>query len=183
MTVVAIDIETTGLGHRNYPPREDAVIQVGIAWKEGNCVKIWSEYCNPGSEFFANGRADAALRINKITLETINNAKPASKVAFELSEKIEEIENSAKENIVFKAYNRFFDEGFLKQKPWEVPAFKWGECIMKQAASQLTGKDKLKLETAMQLLEIPWPKGRAHDAATDAHAALLVHEKINETKT
>ncbi|MBI5636011.1 3'-5' exonuclease [Candidatus Micrarchaeota archaeon] len=179
MTTVAIDVETTGLGHAARPPRQDAVLQLGIAWREKTEVKTWSKLCNPGKKFLANGRAGAALAVNRIQVGAIQNAEPAKAVAEEFWSKIDSIEGgSSGEPVEFRAYNRFFDEGFLSQKPWSIPRHKWGSCIMQAAAKTLVNADRLKLERAMQMLQIPW-FGQAHDAAIDARAALLVHEKIS----
>lgn len=178
---VVVDVETTGLGHVASPPREDAVLQVGMAWREKGLVKTWSDYCNPGRKFISNGRAEDALGINGISLQTIERSRAASAVAKDFWERVEAIEQTAGE-VTFLAYNRSFDEGFLNQKPWSVPRGKWGDCIMRTAAYHLTGNSRLKLQRAMQMFSIPWPGTRGHDAAFDAHAALLVHEKINGLK-
>ena len=179
MNTIAIDVETTGLGHMTRTPREDAVLQVGIAWRENGKVRTWSDYCNPGKEYFSNGRADEALRINCISYETIQNAEPAKTVAKKFWNQVKEIEESLGQTGEFRAYNRAFDQGFLESRPWKIPAHKWGGCIMQAAASYLIDGDRLGLQRAMQMLEIPWPGKSAHDAASDAHAALLVHEKIS----
>ncbi len=178
MPCVAIDVETTGLGHAGYPPREDAVLQIGLAWREKGRVGTWSEFCNPGEKFIANNRAKIALQINGISPEVVRSSRPAKTVAQEFRSKVDEIEDSTGSPAEFLAYNKAFDSGFLNQKPWEVPAHKWGDCVMQAAASKLVAGKRLKLERAMQMLEIQWPGKRAHDAAFDAHAALLVHEKI-----
>lgn len=178
MAFVAVDVETTGLGHANFPPRDDGVLQVGMAWREKRAVKTWSAFCNPGEKFLANGWADAALQINRIPLGVIRSSRPAKAVARHFWEKVKEVEASTGGRARFIAYNRSFDEGFLSKKPWAVPKHRWGDCIMRAAAGNLIGAGRLKLERAMQLLQIPRPSARLHDAAADAHAALLVAEKM-----
>ncbi len=180
MTVIAIDVETTGLGHVNYPPREDGVIQLGMAWRDGEQVFTWSEYCNPGLKYLANNRASYALAVNKISEETIRRAKSAKIIAKAFWKKVADIESSSGEQTEFRAYNNAFDQGFLNKNPWSVPDEKWGGCIMRQAALRLIGGQRLKLARAAQMLEITWPGDSAHDAAIDAHAALLVHEKLRQ---
>jgi len=179
VTFVVVDVETTGLGHAAFPPRADGVVQVGMAWREKSKVKSWSDYCNPGKEFLADGRADEALSINKIPMAVIHKSRLAKAVAEDFRLQVKVIEDRTDEDASFLAYNRSFDEGFLSKAPWSVPRDKWGPCVMKAAAYHLTGYSRLGLGRAMQMLEIPWPGKRAHDAALDAHAALLVHEKIN----
>ena len=179
MAVVSIDVETTGLGHKASPPREDAVLQVGIAWRGKNAgVRTWSELCNPGMKFLAGGRAAAALQINGIAPQAVLKARPARTVAGELWRRIRAVEESCGEAAEFRAYNRAFDQGFLAKSPWKIPERRWGECIMRKAAYRLAGCDRLKLERAMAMLEIAWPGPRAHDAAYDAHAALLIDERF-----
>ena len=175
MPLIGIDVETTG-----FSPKTAGVIQVGIAWRASHGrVCTWSEYCNPGRKYFANNRAYWAMRFNKISMETVESARSSKNVAKELLERISVIELEMESPAVFKAYNSSFDQGFLSQKPWMLPAHKWGDCVMRDAAQKLVNKKRMKLSEAMRLLEIQWP-GRAHDAMHDAHAALLVHEKLRE---
>lgn len=181
-TTIAIDVETTGLGHKAYPPRADAVLQVGMAWRANGKVKTWSSYCNPGEKFLENGRADQALRINGISEETVLAAKPVDEVAGMLWKRVYKLDALAGRPALFRAYNRAFDEGFLGSHPWNVPSGRWGDCVMLDAAKRL-GCNWLKLGKALEALGIEPPKKRLHDAAADAHAALLVHEKIIELKT
>lgn len=178
MVQIVVDVETTGLGHVAYPPRDDGVVQVGMAWRANRKVNSWSSYCNPGNSLLDCGRADAALSINRIPLEVIHNARPVKSVAKDFWSKVKAIEKVTGGQAEFLAYNRGFDEGFLSKSPWLVQSHQWGPCVMKSAAIHLTGYSRLSLTRAMQLLEIPWPAKGAHDAAVDAHAALLVHERI-----
>ncbi len=178
MTCVVVDVETTGLGHAGFPPRADGVVQVGIAWRQDGDVSTWSAYCNPGDGLLAGDRAFEALRINRIPIESIRKSLPVQAVAKDFWKQVDAVEAESGEAAEFLAYNRSFDEGFLKKEPWSVPSHKWGACVMKRAAAHLTGGSRLKLARAMQLLAIPWPGGHSHDAAIDAHAALLVNEKI-----
>ncbi len=179
MTIVAIDVETTGLGHAGRIPRPDAVIQVGLAWRDANGdVARWSSYCNPGPAFLADGRAETALRINGISEETVLSAEPVEKVADTFWNTVFALESGGKP-VEFRAFNRAFDAGFLSAEPWRIPAKRWGDCIMLDAQTHLQAYKWPKLDEAVLRLGLDWPDGPAHDAAVDAHAALLVHEKIS----
>lgn len=178
MPLIVIDVETTGLGHKSCPPRPDAVVQVGMAWREANGVKTWSQYCHPGEQYLKSGRAQAALDVNGITPEILQAAQPAAFVAEQFWQKVFQIESSG-DAVQFRAYNKAFDAPFLAAEPWRVPENRWGDCIMLDAQSHLQSFRWPKLDAAVRSMGIDWPKGPAHDAAVDAHAALLVHEKMN----
>ena len=175
-----VDVETTGFGHKANPPREDAVLQIGLAWRDSkNNIQTWSRYCNPGERFFENGRAESALKINGITKDTTQSAQTAEKIAQEFWNVVFELEtkgNMAK----FYSYNVAFDAPFLAQTPWSVPSHRFGDCVMLKAQVFMNYYKWPKLEDAVRRLGINWPKGPAHDAAVDAHAALLVFEAIQD---
>ena len=178
MPLIVLDVETTGLGHKSYPPRLDAVVQIGMAWRAADGeVKTWSQYCHPGDQYPRGGRAQAALDINGITADILQAAQPAAFVAEQFWNQIFRFESQG-DLVQFRAYNKAFDAPFLAADPWNVPDERWGDCIMLDAANKLNAR-WLKLQKATATLQIDWPDGKAHDAATDAHAALLVHEKIN----
>jgi hypothetical protein len=178
--IVVIDTETTGFGHFNRPPREDAIVQVGLSYRDvrGEVV-TWGEYCNPGAQFVFPGWADEALKANGITRAQILQAPSSAKVASELQLRLKAIQDDLRSQIQLRSYNRDFDEPFLAANPWSVPTAAWGPCIMLDATRFLDGEDArwVSLKTAMQRLRLEWP-GRAHDARTDSHAALLVLEAI-----
>ena len=175
--VAVLDVETTGLGHHAHPPRLDGVIQIGMACRKNGRIYQWSSYCNPGTHYLKNGRADAALRINGISLETVLESPPAEEAVKLWTRKLQSICPDVT-RMKFKSYNKKFDQPFLASRPWNVGESQWSDCIMLAAQKHL-GWDKWpKLSESMDALGIDWPRGRQHDAATDAHAALLVHEKI-----
>lgn len=180
---VAIDTETTGKGHHEKPPRRDAILQVGLAYRNpGGQVVTWFECCNPGPEYLKPGFADEALRVNELTRDQILKSPPPKEVADRLRAKLQEIAKEVGVPLQLLAYNRDFDQPFLTVKPWEVPSDLWGPCVMLSATEYLDGPDArwVGLAKAMQRLRIDWP-GRAHNAATDSHAALLVWEEINKS--
>lgn len=177
--VVAVDVETTGLGHLAKPERKDAVVQIGMAWRAKGSVQRWSSYCNPGLEFLKDGRAQEALRLNGIAHELIMDSKPAKIVGEQFWSAVAQIETQSGREVVFKAFNRKFDEPFLRAAPWMIPPGQWGDCIMLDAQDHL-GYDKWpRLEEAISALGIIPPEGKTHNAERDAHAALLIHESIH----
>ncbi|MBI5035927.1 hypothetical protein HZC09_01160 [Candidatus Micrarchaeota archaeon] len=177
MPVVVIDAETTGLGHHSKPPRPDAVVQVGMAYRANGRVRRWSTYCNPGAQYFAGGRADEALRVNGISLETIMSSPSVGEAAESLGRQLRNVRPLA-DAIEFRSFNKSFDLPFLSGDPWNLEQCTWGDCIMLDAQKHLRWYKWPKLSEAAEALGIEWPDGPAHDAAVDAHAALLVHEKV-----
>lgn len=188
MPVVVLDTETTGLGHIGKPQREDAIIQVGYAYRKADgTVERWAEVCNPGSEYFAGGRADIALRINNITMEQVQAARLDAEVAEELRRRLGDIAIETGEQVDLRAFNRNFDAPFLRKAPWGLVdghLRAWGPCVMLAAQNHLDGPYGKwpKLEEAVRRLGIAWPEGPAHHAGVDSHAALLVHEAIEAAK-
>ena len=180
-TVVVVDTETTGLGHMGDFPRPDAVVQVGYAHRDSKGrVQRWAQFCNPGAEFLAHGRASEAFRVNGLTLNQVLRAPPAREVAKVFHRRLRAVEAETGRPIVLRSYNRDFDEPFLRVAPWNVPSEWWGPCIMKQAANHVNGLGGrwMKLGVAVDRLGLQWPSGQAHTAAVDAHAALLIHEAL-----
>lgn len=177
--VIVVDTETTGLGHNSRPPRPDAVVQIGYAWRSprGTIVR-WHETCNPGESYLRSGRASDALRINGLSLSEVLEARSASLVALEFHKRLEDIRSVTGRQVELRSYNRSFDEPFLAARPWRVPSRDWGPCLMQAAQDHLGYWKWPKLQEAIQMLGIEPPAGRSHTAAVDSHAALLVHEKI-----
>lgn len=176
--VVAVDVETTGLGHHASPPRDDGVVQVGLAHRhlDGDGITSWSMVCNPGDRYVADGRADEALDINGRTVDEVLNAPPATVAADLVRETLTAVEKAHGAPVELRAYNVDFDAPFLRAAPWRLPADRFGPCIMKRAAVHLDGPFGKwpKLGGAMRRLGLEWPDGGAHDAGVDAKAALMV---------
>ena len=177
--VVIVDTETTGLGHNARPPRPDGVVQIGYAWRnlKGRVVR-WSALCNPGDSFLRGGRAAEALAINRLRLTDILAAPSARIVAAEFREHLEGIRDASGRELEIRSFNRSFDEPFLSVAPWRIPSRLWGPCLMLAAQQHLGLWKWPKLHEAVNYLGLTPPAGRAHTAAVDSHAALLVHERL-----
>ena len=171
---VAIDTETTGFGHIGKPPRDDAIIQVGIAWRDdAGMVQQWSETCYPHPSMLVDGRAMKALEVNKLTLGEVLAARTDKEVSATLWEKL-----AALRPLTLRAYNVAFDRPFLSREPWQLVE-EWGPCIMLQAQERL-GTDRWpKLSAAAKALGIDVEGLTLHNAGTDAHLALLIAEKLD----
>lgn len=176
--VVVLDTETTGLGHRK--GREDGIVQVGLATRNPNDgeVETWSAVCNPGKRYLQGGRADEALAINGLTKEQILASPPAEQAARDLSQRLDGL-RQAVGGIELRCFNLTFDRPFLEADPWSIDG-PWGRCLMKLAERRLGFWKWPKLEEAIRALDLSFPDGGAHDAAADAHAALLVYEQLVE---
>ena len=177
--VVVVDTETTGLGHNARPPRPDGVVQIGYAWRNprGRVIR-WSALCNPGESYVRGGRAAEALAVNRLRLTDILVASSARVVAAEFRDHLDEIRDASGQELEIRSFNRSFDEPFLSAAPWRIPSQWWGPCLMLAAQQHLGMWKWPKLEEAVNYLGIAPPAGRAHTAAVDSHAALLVHERL-----
>ena len=176
---VVLDTETTGLGRRDRAgPREDGIVQVGLAWRapDDGEVKTWRRFCDPGARYYEGGRATVAFRINGRTEAEVRAAPPARLVAAELRATLEEL-RLRYGALDLRAYNAGFDRAFLEAEPWRVEGA-WGPCVMLAAARALDPHGKWPtLPEACRGLGLRHP-GPAHDAGADAHAALLVAEAL-----
>lgn len=177
--VVVVDTETTGLGHNGRPPRPDGIVQIGYAWRnpKGKVVR-WQAVCNPGESFLRGGRADEALAVNRLRLTDILAAPSAKRIADEFRERLNAVSETTGAPYEIRSFNRSFDEPFLRATPWRIPTERWGPCLMLAAQQHLGHWKWPKLHEAVNYLGIMPPEGRSHTAAVDAHAALLVHERI-----
>jgi hypothetical protein len=177
--VVVVDTETTGLGHNARPPRPDGVVQIGYAWRtpRGKIVR-WAALCNPGKPYLSGGRATEALWVNGLQLPTILAAPSSKTIAAEFRAHLDNIRDESGCELDVRSYNRSFDEPFLSARPWVIPSQMWGPCLMQAAQDHLGLSRWPKLHVALNLLGIMPPDGRSHTADVDAHAALLIHERI-----
>lgn len=173
---VAIDTETTGFGHTLKPdPRDDAIIQVGIAWRDdAGELQQWVETCYPHPSMLVDGRAMKALEVNKLTLGEVLAARTDKEVSATLWEKLAKLRP-----LKLRAYNMAFDRPFLGLEPWQLVE-EWGPCIMLQAQAVLdpTGRWP-KLSAACRALGVSTESEVLHNAGTDARLALLIAEKLD----
>lgn len=182
---VVIDTETTGFGHVARPPRQDGVVQIGLAFRSVNGrIKTWSELCNPGEIYLRPGWPDQALGVSGLSRERIRASRPVSSVAPEFQSRLAGIEAEIQGRVELRAFNRDFDLPFLAVPPWSIGHERWGPCIMLAATEFLDGPDArwVGLDAAMRRLNLDWPPGPRHQAAVDAHAALLVLEALGHRR-
>ena len=172
---VFLDTETTGFGHMATPPREDAIIEIGVAYRLNGSIVKWGSICNPGERYFINGRASEALKVNRISIDDILQAPDS----FTVSERLKSMLNDLDE-VVLHAYNIPFDRGFLDMKPWLLSRlFRWGEDVMDLSFRyfKLPVGYRIGLARTLERLGI-MPDGTPHRADTDAVSALMAYEKI-----
>jgi DNA polymerase III epsilon subunit-like protein len=177
--LVAIDTETTGLGHKDSPPRSDGVVQVGIAWRDTvGELQIWERTCNPGPEFLQGGRAGRALEVSGLTPEAVLAAPSAKLVAAELRAQLGALAATAGA-IELRAFNRAFDEPFLTVAPWSLTE-RWGPCVMIASYERFGGVNpgRIPLWKALQEARVE-SVHEAHRAGADAAATLLLLEAIS----
>jgi DNA polymerase III epsilon subunit-like protein len=184
---IFIDTETTGLGHVDNPPRDDAVVEVGVAYRFHGDVVRWSTFMNPGAAPFADGRADIAMGINKISMEDVLGA-PSPHFAYGmLARELEWARDACSapgEPLVLVAYNVGFDRPFV-EKNWPFKA--WLEkngvtwlCAMERAKMALGASGHLSLKKACAALGVHLDSAAAHRASYDAVLAMRVWEALDD---
>ena len=171
---VFVDTETTGFGHVANPQREDAIVELGIAYRFRGKIEKIGWVCNPGKRFFENGRAAQAFSVNNISLDDIV-AAPSDKV---ISKTAKTLLDSLG-NVVLHSYNIPFDKPFLEKKPWNFGKYQWGKDVMDLAHDffDLPQDYKIGLKRTLERLRIV-PIGEPHRAATDAVSAMMAYEMI-----
>lgn len=168
LTIVVIDTETTGFGHTKW--RDDAIIQVGIAYREKSGALItWQSYCKPAERYIENADPEA-LRINSITPELIRASYHEDYVANQLRGILANLESCE-----LRSFNKSFDRPFLAKTPWLLDEFNWGDCIMLAATEE--GKRWPKLKVACERFGID-TAGPLHSAGHDAKLAYLLMEAL-----
>lgn len=191
MTRVVVDTETTGLGI-NDPggPRPDGVIEIGLAWRQKDdlpgTVRSMKFECDPGSEFYALGRADVALKVNRYTVDQIKRFPPATTVVDQVIASLQRIAKDTGEPLTLTSYNVPFDSWFLAQPPWLLTAdcgFSWEADLMARAATAAgvpVGENghRFTLKAAMAFAQIE-RTGTAHDAESDAIDAFRLGEWLD----
>ena len=176
---IFLDTETTGLGHvAKYEIREDAVVEIGLAFRLDGEIYSRSWLCNPGEKYFQNGRADEALSVSKIPMDAIMNAPSATEVAVHVKGFLANLHYPLTNRPIpiLHSYNIGFDRPFLEKSPWYFE-YDWGADPMLLAADIINPESGRwpRLEDAMHFFNIK-REGNAHSALSDAIAALKVHE-------
>lgn len=178
---VAIDTETTGLGSKDPAGgREDGIVQVGVAWRdESKSLQFWERTCNPGRRFLAGGRANRALEISGLSLQSVEKSEPSQKVAASLRAVLAKIGRHSPD-FQLLAFNVEFDREFLQVAPWKIGG-PWGPCVMARSAQRFQAPNgRIPLWKAASLAGVT-PPGKLHSAGADASTALLVHEFLERS--
>ncbi len=178
---VFIDTETTGLGHVAKPPRDDRIIELGIAYRDNhNLIVRRSFLCNPGPEYFKDGYSDEAISVSNIGKKDILAAMPDYEVVMDVSNLFDTLNKQS--NLIFHAYNIPFDSVFLKKEPWNFD-LNWGIDVMNMAHDFFNLPDdwRISLRRSLELLNII-PQGQPHRADTDAVSTLMLYEEIEKER-
>lgn len=181
---IFLGIETTGQGHACGYPREDAIVEIGLAYRLSGEMYAYSWLCRPDQKYLENGRADEALSISHISLDEIHNAPTDSKIALKvkgvLAYLTNPLTNSPKK--ILHSYNMAFVRPFLQKSPWHFE-YEWGEDPMLMAMDIINPVPRTfpSLSESMGylgILRIGWP----HAAQSDAIAAMEVYEACMKIK-
>lgn len=159
--VIVVDTETTGLD-----PQHDELLQVSII--DGNGKLLFDSLFKPNALSW-----DAAMKINHITPEMVENAP-------RISEKIAEITKIMYQADEIVGYNTNFDLDFLKQNGLVLHGSE--EIVDVMAMFKEThGIDKwVKLTQAAARYGYDWDvrEEKAHNALGDCCATLFVYEHL-----
>ena len=172
---VFVDTETTGFGHVANPPRDDAIVEIGVAYRQNGSVVRIGFLCNPGTKYYENGRAEQALSVNNIRIDDIIAAS-----SDEIISKAIRVLLDSLGGVVLHSYNIPFDRPFLDRDPWQFSGrYQWGEDVMDVAHAffDLPSDYKIGLKRSMERLGLK-PIGEPHRAVTDAVSAMMVFESI-----
>lgn len=188
---VVVDTETTGLGV-NTPggERPDGVCEIGLAWRESGMLTSMKFECDPGEEFYKDGRADQALKVNGYTVAKLKTLPPSTTVADNVIAALTGIAKRTGAKVRLAAYNSPFDSWFLAQPPWMLEpdcGYDWEPDLMERAAKAAgvpAGENghRFTLKAAMAFAQIE-RFGKAHDAESDAIDALKLAEWLDSRDT
>lgn len=182
MLDIFADTETTGLGHVINPPREDAVVEAGLAYRRDGSITSWTGKMFPGERFFEGGRADKALEVNHHTLEDLRKAPPPTFVWGQFAREIE-LARAGRESepIRILCWNNAFDEPFMRADPvfnaWLQLNNISFHCAMVEVA-KAHGKKRVSLKDMCEHYGVQRDEGAAHRADYDAVLALMVYESF-----
>lgn len=177
-----LDTETTGM-----KTAHARVVEVAAVVLDEKDVEIahFTSVANPGSEALAFADP-VAMNTHGIPPEEIAQAPPSEEVARQLEAFLDEHWGAT-----YHAFNREFDMWFLAQPPWNLPAAKWGECVMLASMEVMDAAHAVdrkrngeprwpSLFRAARFFSIP--QDGAHRALADARTAARIHAKIREAR-
>lgn len=170
---IFVDTETTGLGH--IVKREDAVVEVGLAYRNSPAViTTWEGKMWPGERFFEEGRAAKALEVNHLELEDLRAQPPP---LFVWGQFTSELMHAKATRIL--CWNNAFDEPFIRLEPilsaWLDANDITFHCAMLEIA-QAHGRTRVSLQAMCAAYGVPRDDSKAHRAAYDAELTLHVYE-------
>jgi DNA polymerase III epsilon subunit family exonuclease len=163
--IVAFDLETTGI-----KPDEDVIVEIGFSTYDASK----KDFVDPVSYLVNEGVPipPAASKVNNITNKMLEGCPSFKEAAGDILGHIRDAD-------ILIAHNRGFDINFL------LNAIKRSEieflmppvvCSMELAIQTSLGQKNNKLETLIELLNIP--KGSSHRAGYDARACGLVFMEL-----
>ena len=156
-TLVAIDLETTGLD-----PQSDSIIEIGAVRFSGSRVEAeWSTLINPGRSI-----PNLVVQLTGITNDMVRNAPPIKAVLQDLIDFVG--------NAPIVGHNVQFDVGFLRKQG----AFGLNETIdtYEMAAILMPTASRYNLGSLGQILGISIPN--SHRALDDARLAHAVYDHL-----
>lgn len=189
--LVGLDLETTGLGPMARPPREDFVVEVGVAFETPAGLESWAGVCNPGSAAFAGGRAQEAMRINGIADAELEDADSPEWVVAQMTGVLVHV--AAGRPIHLVICNAEFDQWYLDRIPafyaWRLRNRVKVSDAKTRAEDYLTrrgdvekwrGKSgRLSTRDIVRALGVDAVEADAHRAARDARVAHMIWRKLN----
>jgi DNA polymerase-3 subunit epsilon/ATP-dependent DNA helicase DinG len=160
-TLVALDIETTGLDHQ-----KDAVLEIGaVRFNERRVEGEWSTFVNPGRSI-----PPFITQLTGITNEMVSNAPPLRNVLGDLVKFIGDAP--------VVGHNVSFDLSFLRKN--KVLGLNEAMDTYEMASILLPGAGRYNLGALAQALGIPYPHDNIHRALTDAKLTRSVFLRLYE---
>lgn len=158
-TLVALDIETTGLD-----PKDDAILEIGAIRFNGRRIEEeWSTLVNPGRAI-----PQFITQLTGITNQMVAHAPPISDVLAELADLVGDVP--------IVGHNISFDLAFLSRHR----LFQYNDNIdtYEMASVMLPNASRYALGTLAQILAVPFPA--THRALDDSLATQGVYLRLHE---
>lgn len=160
-TIVALDIETTGLD-----PQKDAILEIGAVRFNGRRIENeWSTLINPGRLI-----PPFITQITGITNEMVAHAPPLRAV---LGELVDFVGDSP-----ILGHNVGFDLAFLRRN--KILGYNEVMDTYEMASVLLPNAGRYNLGALAQTLAVPYPPEDIHRALTDARVTQGVFLRLNE---